>query len=299
MIMNKKILAIVAIGGLVAGLCSQVLADPAGAGGSTVISPTMGGLEADAVAGGAGQTTAAVQQTVHLNLPKATALHLAVTDLMFDLSTLGQANDPYAGKRICVYGKMDDKGNVSDKAGGPTGSGAIRPLGTQYKFAGDWPKIEIDPATHDGIVENYPPIRRDTKGNLIPGSKNHFVCYSSFILQKFSNGDSWTLSVARKDPVTPTKGRINDLYIQDNPCHEAGGIDLQKVPDTGSVSLLTRSGTTGSIVSAYLKLKGTDTTCGTKSWLDDLVILAVKVDGETAGDNKALLEYTLASTFVP
>lgn len=290
--MNKKILAIVAFGGLVAGVCSQVLADPSTPVSTTIV-PTTVSATGGMVGGGAGSESALVTQTVHLKLPKATALHLAVKDLTFDLTTLGQTGDPDAGKRICVYGKIDDNGNVFDKS---NGTSSTLPLGTQYKFAaGGWPNIEI--TDHGGIVDRYPPVRLDAKNNLIPGSKNHFVCYSTFILQKFSNGSSWKLSVSRKDSATGAH-RINDLYIQDNPCHEYGDFDLQKIPDTGSVELLKRNGTTGSIVSNYLKAKPSDIRCGTKSWLDDLVVIAVKIDGESFGDNTAVLDYTLASTFV-
>ena len=36
--------------------------------------------------------------------------------------------------------------------------------------------------------------------------------------------------------------------------------------------------------------------CGYKSWLDDLVIVAIPVDGESYGKTKAVLEYTLQTT---
>ena len=36
--------------------------------------------------------------------------------------------------------------------------------------------------------------------------------------------------------------------------------------------------------------------CGYKSWLDDLVIVAIPVDGESYGKSTATLEYTLATT---
>ena len=296
--MNKKILAIIAFGGLVVGLYSQVLADPAGVGGSTVVSPTAGDdATRDQVNGG--ENSAMVSQTVHLNLPKATALHLAVTDLTFNLNTLGlaQVADDAKRKQICVYGIMKE-GNVADSE--PDKFGAVKPLGTQYQLAKSWPNIEINPETYDGIVTSYPPIRLDKNGNLVPGSKNHFVCYSTFILQKFSNGTKWDLSVKRTDN-KPGPGRINDIYIQDNPCKTAGGINLQKIDDNKPTPLLDHSnvihGTTGSVVKGYLQ-QG-DKTCGTKSWLDDLVIIAVKVDGETAGDNTAKLQYTLSTTEFP
>jgi hypothetical protein len=301
--MNKKILGILAIGGLVVGICSQVLADP-----STTVTPTLGNPGADQVSGVDGVssgvssgTSAMVSQTVHLNLPKATALHLAVTDLTFDLSKLGltEVREDEKRKQICVYGVMDKNFNVKDSVADD--QGAVKPLGTQYELIKDkWPNIQIAKDTFDGVVTSYPPIRLDKTGNLIPGSKNHFVCYSTFILQKFSNGTKWNLSVERSDKV-PGPGRINDIYIQDNPCHSPGGINLQKIDDVKSTALLDYSkvinGTTGSVVKGYLQ-KG-DYTCGTKSWLDDLVIIAVKVDGETAGDNTAKLQYTLSTTEFP
>jgi hypothetical protein len=303
--MNKKILAVFALGGLVVGLCSQVL------GQAVLITPTLDNpLLADAIGGGANQGVAMVQQTVHLKLPQATALHLAVTDLTFDMDTLGKANDPYAGKRVCVYGKLDTKPgvkpgdppivteNVSDK---PGALGAMKPLGTQYRFSGAWPNIEVDPDTHGGFVESYPPIRFTTGDKkLIPGSKNHFVCYSSFILQKFSNGSQWKLTVERLDDLGP--GHINDLYIQDNPCHQAGGLELMKIGKAGTtVNLLSQSTVTGGTTGSHVRnlIENGDTTCGTKSWLDDLVILAVKVDGEGSGDNIAKLKYTLTTTKFP
>jgi hypothetical protein len=309
--MNKKILAIMAIGGLVAGVCSQVTAGP-GPGiqtGGTIILPTEGGSEGDAWIVKTDGTAASVSQTVSLKLPQATALHLSTTNLTFNLETLGQKIDPDAGKRVCVYAadKNTVSGNVADVEEMVSFNGVqtktTKPLGTQYELiAGSWPKIQIADGTHGGRVESYPPIRLDDKNNLIPASKNHFVCYSTFILQKFSNGIKWNLEVERQDKPTPgITGRINDLYIQDNPCHEAGGINLQKVPEKGTkIKLLQRGvGTTGSIVSSYLNATPQDTKCGTKSWLDDLVIVAVKIDGEASGVSTATLEYTLTTTQFP
>jgi hypothetical protein len=59
-----------------------------------------------------GQDSAAVNQTIELILPKATALHLDVTTLTFDLTGLDGATWPnstpdFEGKMVCVYGLTD------------------------------------------------------------------------------------------------------------------------------------------------------------------------------------------------
>jgi hypothetical protein len=142
---------------------------------------------------------------------------------------------------------------------------------------------------HNGLVTSYPPIQFDAAGELVPGSKNHFVCYRTFILQKFSNGAQWDLSVERID----TAGTLQHIYIQDNPCDTFGaGTGFYELLDTPLRLVPPGLGTgpTG------LRSADNPEVCGFKSWLDDLLVVAVKVNADYDGDNAAVLRYTLATT---
>src|SRR5699024_199143 len=166
------------------------------------------------------------------------------------------------------------------------------PLGTSYAVNKDWtaesdPTIEILDAT--GIATSYPPIEIGSDGELLEDSKNHFVCYQTFILQKFSNISDWTLTATRS-------GEADfDMYIQDNTyCSFNSGAatgfyrigvgdTLNLLPDDAGLT----NGTTGALADD----------CGQKgkSWLDDLVVIAVKVNGDTYGDNWADITYTISA----
>lgn len=239
-----------------------------------------------------GTDSAAVNQTIELILPKATALHLDVTTLTFDLTGLDGASWPnstpdFGGQMVCVYGLTDQ--DVKTQLGNNFYNQVqTLPLGTSYSTA-TWPNIAINGG---GAVTAYPPIKLDKDGELVPGSKNHFVCYRSFILQKFSNGKQWHLTVNRNDP-QGAQG-IQHLYIQDNPCDTFGAATgLYELPNGATLELVPRNlqaGPTGT------RSGNNPERCGYKSWLDDLVVVAVKVNSDLWGKSTANLTYTLATT---
>ena len=268
----------------------------------TSISPTTGG-GADAFA--KGENAATVNQLITLRLPKATALHLDVTNLMFDLTALDGAgwadrasgkagNVDFGGQMVCVYG-LQDTDAVTQLNDNFYNQKQILPLGTSYNLSKEsWPKISVNGG---GVVNTYPPIRIGADGQLVTGSKNYFVCYRTFLLQKFSNGVSWDLTVQRTDDVTRPRA-IKNIYMQDNPCDTAGSATgLYKLGGSEAAGqplhLVPKDlnfGPTGS------RTPGARERCGYKSWLDDLIIVALPVDGELNGDNTAALQYTLTTT---
>lgn len=237
-----------------------------------------------------GVETATVDQTVVLRVPQATALHLDVTELVFDIASLDGTGWPestpdFAPYMVCVYGSAETDTLVG---GGFFGQQQVLPLGTYYAVGPDgWPDIQV--VDHNGLVTAYPPIQFDGNGELIPGSKNHFVCYRTFILQKFSNGSQWDLSVERIDEA----GTLQHIYIQDNPCDTfgqgTGFYELLEQP-IRLVPLALGTGPTG------FRSATNPEVCGFKSWLDDLVVVAVKVNADYAGDNAATLQYTLTTS---
>ncbi len=239
-----------------------------------------------------GENSAAVNQVIELILPKATALHLDVTTLTFDLTSLDGAQWPnstpdFGNQMVCVYGLTDQdvKTQLGDNFYNQV---QTLPLGTSYGVA-QWPYIVINGG---GPVTAYPPIKLDKDGQLVPGSKNHFVCYRTFILQKFSNGKKWELQVSRNDP-QGAQG-IQHLYIQDNPCDTFGAATgLYELPNGASLQLVPKDlqlGPTG------YRSGNNPQRCGYKSWLDDLVVVAVKVNADLWGKSTAHLTYTLATT---
>ena len=241
--------------------------------------------------------SATVSQTVKLVLPQATALHLDVTDLSFDLTAMDGALWPnsafdYNNEMLCVYGNSDEdvvyNGTNNDVF---YNQPSQLPLGTYYA-EGDsgFPAIKIVGGT--GAVTAYPPIKI-ANNELVEGSKNYFVCYRTFMLQKFSNGDSWDLTVTRTD--TGSDMAIERLYIQDNPCDTFGALTgLFRLEQDTTLHLVPSNnlsvGPTGAQAASNHAL------CGYKSWLDDLVVVAVVVDGEHSGTNTAELDYTLQTT---
>ena len=258
---------------------------------SLVVSPTTGEGQADAY--DKGVEVAVVNQTVILRVPQVTALHLDVTELVFDMTPLDGTDWPEAefnfeGMMVCVYGPSQEDVLVG---GGFFGQQQVLPLGTYYGVAPGWPDIEIlNFVNNDPLlpVTSYPPIQFDADGELVPGSKDHFVCYRTFILQKFSNGSQWQLTVERTD----SDGTLQHIYIQDNPCDTFGaGTGFYELLDQPLKLVPPRLGTgpTG-----YRSAQDPEN-CGFKSWLDDLVVVAVKVNADQSGDNAATLQYTLTT----
>lgn len=257
------------------------------------ISPTLGGSN-QAVA--TGTTTATMQQTVNLKLPEATALHLATTNLEFDISKIGQQD----GTWYCAYGKPGSDGVARDISDNPGANfwnqKEVLPLGTSYSPTTEFGKITINAGPQ---VKSYPPVAL-VNGVVDNKSKAYFVCYRAFVLQKFSNLGNFKLSVSRD---TPTGDRGKQLlYIQDNPCDSFGQATglYQLMPGSTRelIPLNLTKGTTGQRAAAGAAAS-TKFCREYTSWLDDLVVVAVVVDGDLAGDNVATLTYTLESKAAP
>jgi hypothetical protein len=256
--------------------------------GAQVIAPTTGS-GADHVGGGAGVLTATVSQNVSLILPQATALHLDVSDLVFDLNTIGDSSTKAGGNMACVYANTNE--DVESTLGADSYSQKqTLPLGTYYTLSKEsWPNIGL---VGKGLVTNYPPIQIGANGELVAGSKNYFVCYRTFFIQKFSNGKSFDLTLRRSDDMSAPNA-IRNVYAQDNTCDNAGaGTGLYKIGSTAT-HMIPKSLTMGTTGSHTGDARGR---CGYKSWLDDLVIVAIPVDGESYGKSTAVLEYTLQTT---
>ena len=264
-----------------------------GMAGAQTISPTLGGTNQ---AVNTGTTTATVQQTVNLKLPEATALHLATTSLVFDISKIGQQDATW----YCAYGKPGTDGVARDISSTTDANfwnqTQVLPLGTSYSPTSEFGKITINAGAK---VTSYPPVSL-VNGVVDNKTKAYFVCYRSFVLQKFSNLGNFKLSVSRD---TPTGNRGKQLmYIQDNPCDSFGqptglyqltpGATRELIPVNLTV------GTTGNR-SAAGAAKRPPLCREYTSWLDDLVVVAVVVDGDLAGDNVATLTYTLESKAAP
>jgi hypothetical protein len=283
------------------GITAAVLS---GLAGAQTITPTLGG---NTQAVNTGTTTASVQQTVNLKLPEATALHLATTNLEFDISKIGQQDATW----YCAYGIPGSDGVardvVSQLGENFWNQKQVLPLGTKYApVKGEFGKISIIAGDK---VTAYPPVILNG-GKVDLKSKAYFVCYRTFVLQKFSNLGNFKLSVTRD---TPTGMRGKQLmYIQDNPCDSWGDpTGLYGLPVGGTRELIPMNltkGTTGrrsANASGVPDLMAKDAVGQTPlcrpytSWLDDLVVVAVVVDGDLSGDNIATLTYTLESKATP
>src|SRR5690625_585172 len=127
----------------------------------------------------------------------------------------------------------------------------------------------------------------DGDGELIGGSKNYFVCYQTFILQKFSNYADWNLTVSRSGDAT------YDMYVQDNTfCsfNIPAATGFFRLPKGGEINLLPSrftGDTTGDLANNCAQAG--------KSWLDDLVVVAVKVNGRPHTTHCAALTYTISA----
>lgn len=229
-------------------------------------------------------SSASVDQNVNLILPATVALHLDVSELDFDMSLIGTDAAPY----VCVYG-AGFRGEDTD-GGMFNGQRQWLPLGTSYYAASSWSASQepiIGIQNHGGVADTYPPMLFDDDGELIDGSKNYFVCYQTFILQKFSNYADWNLTVSRSGDAT------YDMYVQDNTfCsfNIPAATGFFRLPKGGEINLLPSrfTGDTTGDLAANCSQAG-------KSWLDDLVVVAVKVNGDTHGTNTAVLTYTISA----
>lgn len=250
------------------------------------IGPTTGEGQPDLVS--IGEDDASVIQTVVLDIPAATALHLDTTELVFDLSNLYDGNGDVDGKLVCVTAAGDDA-STPNVFWGQT---QVVPGGIAYA-TGSWPNITVP----GDLVTNYPPIRTDEAGELVPNSKRYMVCYQSFIMQLFSNWDFWDLTVTRND--LDRDQSIEHLYVQGNTCSDFGddrGTGLYALKnDNIPVHLIPKymnAGPTGKQVNQT----GSQCDDANKSWLDMLGVLAVKVNSDHYGESFADLTYTLTSS---
>lgn len=259
------------------------------------LDPTTGG-------GGTAMTdgsSAHVDQTVNLTLP--TAYGIAIDDaatLSFDLSNLTSTNG-VGGELVCVTGIPNDKNEIVDQVDATTG--AVKPLGTFYSIGASFPDIIINGGEE---VTQYPPVVVPDSGAIDLNSKRYFVCYKSFILEKFANVGGWNVTVSRSDD---TLNALGDMFLQDNMC-SAFGADTKLFPllDQGSLGLF-QGATDSRILASLAETTGeaangandlTDA-CGygdPTSWLNDLVVLAIEIDGQHAGTSSSTLTYTIQAT---
>lgn len=236
-----------------------------------------------------GRTSASVSQQVRLVVPPRVGLHLDVSQLDFDL------RDINTDQMVCVYGVSDDVPH----------SGSILPRGLYYGLAGVFGTgVNILAYGSGNTVEEvtqYPSARFDDSGELIDGSKAGFVCFRTFIVQKFSNyAAGFDISVDRT-------GGNYDMYVQDNSVcswndFQASGDGLGESGVTGFFAVDDGGSVSGLLPGAY----SADTTgnlssqCGGNvkgGWHDDQMIVAVAIDGQQAsGVDSATLTYTITGT---
>lgn len=258
--------------------------------GAQMVSPTSDTSAPDQVV--RGTTTAAVNQKVTLTLPQATALHLSSSNLVFDINKIGAQDSTW----YCAYGLKDSKDGVTRDITQDLGDNfwnqtQTLPLGTYYTTE-TYPNIKI--VAGDRVTQ-YPPAIIGQNGKVDNASKAYFVCYRTFILQKFSNVGNFRLSVTRDNPTGDMGHQM--LYLQDDACNSWGALTgLYKVDEGKTINLIPKNltvGTTGNLV----KTRGEQNFCRSyTSWLDDVIVVAVVIDGDKAGDNTATLTYTLESS---
>lgn len=265
---------------------AQVVIDPVGDTGDADLNPS-------------GTTEATVEQRVVLSLPQMTAIHLNAPEIVFDLT-----GENWAEGLTCVTSTGPDV----PLAAAFHNQDQTVPGGIAYRSNG-WNEIVLTYAgngysttnmvdvPNTALATQYAPAEFDDDGRLIPGSKDYFVCYQTFIMQLFSNAGEddggWSLHVNRND--TGSQG-IDHLYIQANSCaHFGDGTGLYALEHGESLNLLPTN-MTGDTTGALATREGSSCDLN-KSWLDILGVIAVKVNSDLAGDSVANLIYTLTSHF--
>ncbi|HKI55527.1 MAG TPA: hypothetical protein VKB31_00130 [Trueperaceae bacterium] len=235
-----------------------------------------------------GGNSAAVNQTVNLTLPQVYGIAIDdAANLNFDLGNLG-------AQTVCVTGIPNDKGQiVSDTA--PSGVGQY-PLGTFYTVGENFPDISINGGAQ---IAQYPPIAINQETGAVDlNSKKHIVCYKSFVLEKFSNVPGWDVTVQRAD-ATSTLG---NMWVQDNICSAWGGTTgLLPLSDGSTVDLFAGAGT-NVIDQTNMTTGAAAASCtygSPTSWLNDLVVVAIEIDGQQAGTTSSTLTYTIQATQPP
>lgn len=255
--------------------------------GAQTVAPTVDTTAADQV--DIGTTSASVSQNVKLVLPEATALHLTASNLVFDISQIGNQDSTWYCAQGLGNGQDVEVGmNPTDNFWGQT---STLPLGTYYEV-GEFPNINVVAGKR---ITQYPPVEL-VDGKVDNASKGYFVCYRTFIMQKFSNVGNFRLSVTRDDPADSAMGH-QLIYVQDDPCWAWGDVTgLYKINEGATTQLIPKNmgrGTTGALAAGT----GDNNMCRKySSWADDVVVVAVVVDGDKAGENTAVLTYTLESS---
>lgn len=253
--------------------------------GAQTVAPTVDTTAADQV--NIGTMSASVSQNVKLVLPEATALHLTASNLVFDISQIGNQDSTWYCAQGLGNGEDVEVGMDADNFWGQT---STLPLGTYYTV-GEFPNIEVVAGER---ITQYPPVEL-VNGKVDNASKAYFVCYRTFIMQKFSNVGNFRLSVTRDDPDGDMGHQL--IYVQDDPCWAWGDVTgLYKINEGATTQLIPKNmgrGTTGALAAST----GDNNQCRKySSWADDVVVVAVVVDGDKAGENTAVLTYTLESS---
>lgn len=229
-----------------------------------------------------------VNQRVNLILPRAFGLAIDTAHhLNFDLRHLSDKNSQI----VCVSGTKAVDVNVGN-------DGGVHPMGTYYTFGASFPNVSVQGGKQ---ITTYPPVAYNTDGTVDTSSKQYFVCYKSFVLEKFSNVSGWHVSVSRNDA---SSNALGNVYIQDNLCSAFGSESqtyLFPLPDQGSVANLFK-GASEDVLGNLTHTTGYDAAskpaaCGSNtSWLNDLVVMAIEIDGQPAGRNSSVLTYTIQAT---
>lgn len=244
-----------------------------------------------------------VAQTVNVIIPAATALHSTAGTLEFNLNDIGSQDSTWT----CVSATTPPSGagTLDTTTGDWTldltsygsefyGQTQVLPMGTYYDPA-TWPDITVHGG---GVIDQYPPATLGSDGKVSDASKQYFVCYRTFELQTFSNFSKYDLQVTRAPTGDSAQDYPEPIYIQGNTyCSftatppAATGFYALDYGSTSPAHLIPQSigtGPTGQVAEACSQP-------GNTSWLNNLIVVAVKIDGEHYGTSSTTLTYTLFS----
>ncbi|MBX3142352.1 MAG: hypothetical protein KF813_01240 [Trueperaceae bacterium] len=163
--------------------------------------------------------------------------------------------------QVCVVSGTSADDIVAQPLFGET---FVRPAGTTFRVT-DYPLLEVEGGRQ--LAQGELPV--STAGTAI-------VCYRSFELKAFSNVVGWQVAVDRYG--LPGADPIRNLYLA-AVCRGEAAANMQRIEDLGRVSVFA------------------DKVAG--SCNDALIVLAVKLGGETAGTSAAGLRYTIVSSAPP
>lgn len=208
-----------------------------------------------------GDALAAIAPEIAVTIPSVAQLAIGASTLTFDLGA-----DLASAELACVHGP--DRGDVfggSDASGTET----ALPMGTGFR-RGEYPRIQVEGR---GAVAGYPGLAIARDGEMQPGSDEDFVCYRTFLLQRFSNLPGWELTVERD--AVQDEGFPERIYIRNSGC--TGGSELQ-----GLVPLF---------AGQRLRLADADTSAYCPE--GDVLVLATPSAGARGGVARTRLMYTL------